>query len=249
MGNAVVHFDINGPDGALLEKFYGELFGWKMQPLPPEARYTLVDTQGGSGINGGIGTTRDGATMLAFYVEADDLQPIIDKAESLGATTVMPITEIPDMVTYALLADPDGLRFGIVKSGDQGEEGTYGPSQGDGAPVDWFEVMGSDPERTHRFYTELFGWKTDDSGFPGYRLVDTGAGRGAGGGLGGTPDGETWLTVYARVLDVGAVLARAEDLGGERVYGPNDVDDHMQTGAFRDPAGMVFGIYSHPDHD
>jgi hypothetical protein len=26
------------------------------------------------------------------------------------------------------------------------------------------------------------------------------------------------------------------------------VDDHMQTGAFRDPAGNVFGVYHHGDH-
>jgi hypothetical protein len=33
-----------------------------------------------------------------------------------------------------------------------------------------------------------------------------------------------------------------------RVYGPNAVDDHMQTGAFRDPAGNVFGVYHHGPH-
>jgi hypothetical protein len=26
------------------------------------------------------------------------------------------------------------------------------------------------------------------------------------------------------------------------------VDDHMQTGAFRDPAGNVFGVYHHGEH-
>ena len=40
MGNPVVHFEVNGPDGSALEKFYCELFGWAMQPLPPEAGYT-----------------------------------------------------------------------------------------------------------------------------------------------------------------------------------------------------------------
>jgi predicted enzyme related to lactoylglutathione lyase len=74
-----------------------------------------------------------------------------------------------------------------------------------------------------------------------------GAGEGVGGGL-GSGDGSTWATVYARVPVVEDALARAESLGGSRVYGPNDVDDHMQSGALRDPAGNVFGVYSHPDH-
>jgi len=26
------------------------------------------------------------------------------------------------------------------------------------------------------------------------------------------------------------------------------VDDHMQTGALRDPAGNVFGVYHHGEH-
>jgi predicted enzyme related to lactoylglutathione lyase len=50
------------------------------------------------------------------------------------------------------------------------------------------------------------------------------------------------------VADVEAALARAESLGGTRVYGPNPVDDHTDTGAFRDPAGNVFGVYHHGPH-
>ena len=49
--------------------------------------------------------------------------------------------------------------------------------------------------------------------------------------------------MYANVDDVEACLARAEGIGGGRVYGPFDVDDEMQTGALRDPAGNVFGVY------
>ena len=61
-------------------------------------------------------------------------------------------------------------------------------------------------------------------------------------------DQGSWATVYASVPDVEAVLARAVELGGAREYGPNPVDDHMQTGALRDPAGNVFGVYHHAPH-
>jgi predicted enzyme related to lactoylglutathione lyase len=54
--------------------------------------------------------------------------------------------------------------------------------------------------------------------------------------------------VYAAVADVEAALARAGSLGGTRVYGPKPVDDHTETGAFRDPAGNVFGVYRHGPH-
>jgi len=54
--------------------------------------------------------------------------------------------------------------------------------------------------------------------------------------------------VYASVADVEATLARAESLGATRLYGPNQLDDHTETGAFRDPAGNVFGVYHHGPH-
>ena len=54
--------------------------------------------------------------------------------------------------------------------------------------------------------------------------------------------------MYAAVGDVEAALAKAETLGATRLYGPNQVDDHTETGAFRDPAGNVFGVYHHGEH-
>ena len=245
MGHAVVHFEIGGPDVEPLTSFYGQLFGWGLESIPGGG-YVLIDTRGGSGINGGIGKSQTGEPWSSFYVEADDPQAVLDKAESLGATTVMPVTDFGGMVTIAMFNDPDGLLVGLVKSaGDPAEGEALAPSPGDGAPVDWFEVLGGDAQRTQSFYTALFGW-TVKEGFEGYRMVDTGEGRGIQGGLGAGQ--AQWATIYASVPDVEATLARAEELGGSRVYGPMAVDDHMQTGALRDPAGNIFGVYHHAPH-
>jgi predicted enzyme related to lactoylglutathione lyase len=247
MGNPVVHFEIGGVEDQALVRFYGELFGWRLQAVPGGFYYTLVDTQGGGGVNGGIGRSSTGEPWATFYVEVDDLQAVLDKAESLGAKTVLPVTEVPGMVTFAMFDDPDGLVIGLVKGEEPQESAQAAPSAGDGAPVDWFEVLGSDARRTQAFYTELFGWKLNDSGSPGYGLVDTQSARGIQGGLGAGGDAR-WATIYASVPDVERRLARAEELGGKRIYGPNAVDDHMETGAFRDPAGNVFGVYHHGSH-
>ena len=245
MGHAVVHFEIGGSDVEPLTSFYGQLFGWGLESIPGGG-YVLIDTRGSGGINGGIGKSQTGEPWSAFYVEADDLQAVLDKAESLGATTAMPVTDFGGMVTIAMFNDPDGLLVGLVESaGDPAEGEASAPSPGDGAPVDWFEVLGGDAQRTQTFYAALFGW-TVKEGFEGYRMVDTGEGRGIQGGLG---SGQAhWATIYASVPDVEATLAKAEELGGSRVYGPMAVDDHMQTGALRDPAGNIFGVYHHAPH-
>jgi uncharacterized protein len=249
MGNPVVHFELGGPDDEPLVRFYGELFGWGLQRVPGDGIfYTLVDTRGGGGVNGGIGKSATGEPWATFYVEADDLQPVLDKAESLGGKTVMPVVEVPGMVTFAMFTDLDGLLVGLVKRAEPREGAPQGPSVGHGVPVDWFEVLGSDGARTQAFYGELFGWKLNDRGSPGYGLVDTDAGgRGIQGGIGAGGE-QRWATIYANVPDVEKTLARAEQLGGTRVYGPTQVDDHTETGALRDPAGNVFGVYHHPPH-
>jgi uncharacterized protein len=244
MAHAVVHFEVGGPDDERLAEFYADLFGWRMTPLAG-AGYTLIDTRGGAGVNGGIMRTPDDESCVTFYIETDDLQAALDKINLLGGKTQTPITEMPGMVTYSTFTDLDGLRIGLVlEPRDPGQ--ALWPTAGTGAVVDWFEVLGVDAGRSQRFYAEIFGWKTAGTG-SGYQMVDTGTPRGIRGGIGGA-ELSSWATVYASVTDVAGALARAEELGGSREYGPTAVDDHMQTGALRDPAGNVFGVYHHAPH-
>ena len=103
---------------------------------------------------------------MSFYVGVDDPQAALHRVESLGGTTVLPVTQIPGVGTFAMFSDPDGNLVGVVEAGGAAEaEGPYGggPSAGDGVAVDWFEVLGSDAERTQRFYCNLFGWTLNDS--------------------------------------------------------------------------------------
>ena len=90
MGNAVVQFEIGGPDDRLLAGFYGALFGWEMTPIPG-ANYTLIAASG-TGIGGGVGRSRTGEPWATFYAEADDPQAVLDRAAALGGTTVVPVT-------------------------------------------------------------------------------------------------------------------------------------------------------------
>jgi predicted enzyme related to lactoylglutathione lyase len=237
MGSAVIQFEIGGPDDQLLDGFYRRLFGWQMTPIPG-ANYTLIAASG-AGISGGLGRSRTGQPWATFYAEADNLQAVLDRAAQLGGTTVVPVTEIPGKLAYAMITDPDGLLVGVANRAVAGTAEPQQPGEA-GAPVDWFEVLGRDADATRRFYTTLFGWSVIEM-TGGYALVDTGSQHGIRGGL-GAASGAGWATIYASVPDVAEALDRAEELGGSRVHGPVAVDDHTQTGAFRDPAGNAFGV-------
>ena len=116
MGNPVVHFEITGTDSGALQQFYGDLFGWKIQAMEG-MDYGIVEKEEG-GIGGGIAAAQGGPGHVTFYIAVDDVQAYLDRAESLGGTTFMPVTTIPDMVTFALFADPEGHVVGVVKNQD-----------------------------------------------------------------------------------------------------------------------------------
>ena len=116
-----------------------------------------------------------------------------------------------------------------------------------GAPVAWFEISSTDPDRTGKFYTELFGWSLADSGQPGYSLVDTGAGDGAiGGGIGATqgPEDPGGTTVYMKVDDLQAYLDRAVGLGGTVLVPPTPrPGDFGSFALLADPDGHPVGLW------
>ncbi len=116
MGNPVVHFEITGADSGALQTFYGSLFGWKIETMEG-MDYGMVEKEEG-GIGGGIAAAQGGPGHVTFYVAVDDPQAYLDKAASLGGKTIMPVTVIPDMVTFALFADPEGHVVGVVKNQD-----------------------------------------------------------------------------------------------------------------------------------
>ena len=114
MAAPVVHFEIMGKDGKTLQKFYSKLFAWKINADNP-MNYGLVEKAEG-GIGGGVGGVEPGQNgYVTFYVSVPDVKAALKKAESLGGKTVVPETEIPNMVTFGLFADPEGNHVGVVK--------------------------------------------------------------------------------------------------------------------------------------
>jgi uncharacterized protein len=250
MAHPVVHFELSGPDDRQLAAFYAELFGWRVRPVQGIG-YTLINT--GGGINGGVARADSTPGTAIFYIETDDLQTALDKINMVGGKTVRPITELPGMVTYALFEDLDGLVVGLVLgAGEAGMPTSAQPEspaadEAGGQPVDWFEILGADAARSQRFYAEIFGWQVSAPQGAGHGMVDTGTSRGIRGSIGAGAPGP-WATVYASVPDVPATLAAAARLGGSAVHGPVAVDAHLDTGALRDPAGNMLGVYHHRPH-
>ena len=118
MAHPVTHFEVNARDAKELQRFYGDLFGWSIDSNNPQ-EYGMIDTGAkGQGINGGIGASQTGDSWITFYIESPDPGATLQKIERLGGRTIMPPMDM-GMVTYALFADPEGNRVGLVKSDQQ----------------------------------------------------------------------------------------------------------------------------------
>ena len=117
-----------------------------------------------------------------------------------------------------------------------------------GQPVVHFEVIGKDGAKLQSYYGELFGWEFDTNNPMNYGVVTRDGntnddGAGIGGGVAGGPEGyEGHVTFYIEVPDVEASLAKAEELGGSRIMGPDDVMEGLTLGQFSDPEGHVIGV-------
>jgi predicted enzyme related to lactoylglutathione lyase len=119
-----------------------------------------------------------------------------------------------------------------------------------GQPVVHFEVIGKDREKLVGYYSELFGWKIDTNNPANYGIVqregNTNAdGAGIGGGVGAAPEGSDGhgVTFYVEVPSVEDALAKAESLGGKRLWGPDEVPGMpIVLGHFKDPEGHLIGL-------
>jgi len=109
----VTWFEISGTDYAGLRSFYAELFGWTPQPVEG-MEYALVDAAEG-GVAGGIAGAGEGPGQAIFYIQVADPQAVLDQIEQRGGKTVVPVTVVPDMVTFAQFADPSGNVVGLVE--------------------------------------------------------------------------------------------------------------------------------------
>jgi predicted enzyme related to lactoylglutathione lyase len=117
-----------------------------------------------------------------------------------------------------------------------------------GQPVVHFEITGKDGKALQDYYGQLFGWNINADNEFGYGLVDREEnlnpdGIGIGGGISSGPEGYPGhVTVYIEVPDVEASLAKAEELGGTRMMGPDEVMAGLTIGLFTDPEGHVVGV-------
>lgn len=114
----IVHIEISANDLEAAGKFYADLFGWEIEQMPEMNYATFAAADGpGGGLNPVGENTPAGSVVV--YVDTDDIEATLNKAESLGGTTIVPKTEIPQMGWFGMFADPTGNTIGVYTAMNQ----------------------------------------------------------------------------------------------------------------------------------
>jgi predicted enzyme related to lactoylglutathione lyase len=109
----IVHWEIQAKDPAAEQKFFRDLFGWKIDANNP-MKYGMVASGGPGAINGGIGGSAEGASRVLVYAQVKSIDTTLKKVEALGGKTQMPRTDIGPVI-MGLFADPEGNTFGLIE--------------------------------------------------------------------------------------------------------------------------------------
>jgi hypothetical protein len=115
MKNPVVQFQIlsKTPDEAA--QFYASLFAWTVNADNPLG-YREISTGTQEGIQGGIWPAPpQSPNFVQLFVAVDNVQTFAERAQKIGAKLIIPPTALPNGDEMAVLLDPQGMSFAIVK--------------------------------------------------------------------------------------------------------------------------------------
>jgi len=115
VGNPVVQFQILSKNPDQTAQFYSSLFGWEVDSNNPMG-YRRIQTGSPEGIQGGIWPAPPQApTFAQLFMAVEDVAAAVQKAEGLGAKTIIPPTTLPEGDRMAVMIDPQGMTFAVCR--------------------------------------------------------------------------------------------------------------------------------------
>jgi uncharacterized protein len=228
--------------------FYQALFGWDIEPGPPESGgYAICHKNGQivAGLSPKFGPAET-PTVWTTYLAADDTDAVAAKIKAAGGQLLMEPADVMDSGRMALAADTTGAVFGLW----QGRATSGIGLANETGALTWNEHVSRDFDAGKSFYRAVFGYDYQDVSEGAFRyamlMVD---GREVG-GIGqypdGTPEGApaVWSAYFA-VDDTDAAVATVGELGGSIVDPVRD-SPYGRIGVVADNQGAVFSVITTP---
>jgi uncharacterized protein len=239
--------DLTTTDQPAAREFYSGLFGWEAEDIPvgEGASYSMMRLDGKdvAAIAPQPPQQRDAGAPPAWnsYVSVESADAAVERAKELGGTAHAPAFDVMESGRMGVIQDPHGAYFMVWQPRAHfGARLVNAP----GALV-WNELASPDLDASSAFYSGLFGWEIapfEGSPMPYLSIENAGASNGGMRELGPPEAPPHWL-VYFGVQDIDAGLAKVQELGGEKVAGPIDIQ-MAKIAVVEDPQGAMFALYA-----
>lgn len=115
MGAPLCHFEFQTDDPDKCKAFYADVFDWEYDDQSMSG-YTLIKT--GKEPEGGLMKRPPEAPYpaLTVYFQVDDIDATLGKVTAGGGNILVPKTPIPNVGSFAVFADPEGICMGVFQS-------------------------------------------------------------------------------------------------------------------------------------
>ena len=233
--------ELNSPDVARSQRFYGELFGWTFEDVTSGGHPYFVAKLGARMV-GGIMATPEGVQApprWSSYVSLPDVDAAVATATAHGARILAGPMAAPGVGRFAYAMDPQGAVI-VLFQAESGGGPIPAPEPG---VFCWEELVTGDLAAAKAFYGAVCGWTAHDA--PGMPDIATfHAGEGMVGSLAKVPPGErpAWLT-HVVVAELAAARARVVALGGAILMPEIPVPGFGTYAVVRDDVGAPFCLF------
>lgn len=239
-----IWFELASTNPEQLKKFYGDVFGWSFKHVTnSDEQYSLIHN-GNQAIAGIFKfTPRKEVNIGALWIgmmSVSNPQNFIDKAIKYGGSTHTSPKALPNRGTYALVQDPEGALFGVLKS-NSGDPPDTEAVNGDFL---WVDLFAKDTQSASEFYKNLVGYDVTTDETTGVKRIFLSSADKYRAGIVPLPEQANrsgWLP-YIKVNNVGATLKKVEAAGGVVMVAPDKTLLDGNLAIFSDPLGGVMGI-------
>ena len=244
-----IWYELITPDPDAATRFYEAVVGWRVGSASAEHNgYREIAAEGGHA-GGMMPLTEEmrqhGARPVWLgYIGVDDVDATVAAVEGDGGKVLMRAWDIPGIGRIAMLADPQGVPFYVMRGASDEDSNAFSTDQAQ--HVRWNELSTSDPDAAVAFYTRHFGWVQEgdmDMGAMGkYRFLHH-AGEMIGAVMRKPEQMPVSLwTYYIGVDDIDRAHRAVTEGGGRIIHGPVEIPGgEFAIDAF-DPQGAAFGL-------
>ena len=250
-----VWYELITTDPEAAKAFYDPVVGWTIGEATAEfGGYRMIGRSDGKQAGGILPLSDEmqqhgaGPTWLG-YIAVDDVDEAVRSIEQSGGKALMPAFDIPSVGRIAMVADPQGAPFYVMKpippeGQESGQSDVFSVDQPQ--RVRWNELATTDPDGAIDFYRQQFGWGQEgemDMGEMGkYRFIQSGETT-----IGAIMPKPAQLpvskwTYYIGVDDIDRAAEAITSGGGQISNGPMEIPGGEFALNAIDPQGASFGL-------